>query len=1015
MSELMRGIPFENIITWSLDEYKKMGSVFGIRKDKFYFNKSGKKQKIVLGDEISTIVGPAAGPNSQLAQNIIASYLSGARFMELKTVQKMDGKELQDCIARPCIYAEDECYNCEWSTELTVLMAYEEYIKAYFACIVLAKEFGISDSQDFAYNMSVGYDLEGIKLPKIDNYIENMKDASKTEIFNECKNFLKENISMFSKFTLEDLEKISPNICNSVTLSTLHGCPAEDIEKISYYLLTEKKVNAFIKCNPTLLGYEFARSMLDKMGYDYIAFDDHHFNNDLQYADAIAMFRRLLKVAENEGKAFGLKITNTFPVQVKKGELPSEEMYMAGRSLYLLSLSLASKLSTEFKGQLPMAYSGGADAFNIREIFETGVMPITVATTILKPSGYERFRQLAEETEDLMKDKYEGIDYEKLAKVVANIPNERRNHKLYREKAGNRKTDSELPLFDCYKAPCKDGGCPIEQQIPEYLKLVADKNYDKAIEVIANDNTAPTILGVLCAHHCQDRCTRVDYEKTLQIRDMKLIAADNAQDKFISNIKKVDLKTQNKVAVIGAGPVGIAVASYLRRNGVAVTVFEKLSKPYGIVSHIIPEFRISNEQIERDYQMAVNQGVEFRFNTEVKDSYENLQKEYKYVVVCTGAWEKGLSPVKEGADKIIDALEFLGEYKNSGKVAKAGKKIAVVGAGDVAMDCVRVASRLEGVEKAVLVYRRTEAYMPAAQEEVDHIKKEGIEIMELTAPVSFDGKTFRCEKMTLGDFDESGRKSVVGTGEILDLDFDTVVGATGARVDVSAFAQNKLSVDKKGYAVLSATNETSKKDVYVAGDCKSGPSTIVKGMGDAKKIALDIMSKENIKADFVKFDIVEDENELYKRRAILVLPQVGGKEGERCLKCDQICEICVQVCPNRANVMVEVDGYELDHQIVHIDGMCNECGNCEVFCPHAGRPYKDKFTVFWTLYDFEESTNEGFYKKPDGTYLFRVGKDVVEYKKGGDNIPKQYINMLEQLEEKYPYYVIENIVERPFV
>ena len=177
MSELMRGIPFENIITWSLDEYKKMGSVFGIRKDKFYFNKSGMKQRIVLGDEISTIVGPAAGPNSQLAQNIVASYLAGARFMELKTVQKMDGKELQDCIARPCIYAEDECYNCEWSTELTVQMAFEEYIKGYFACIVLAKEFGISDSQDFAYNMSVGYDLEGIKLPKIDNYIENMKDA----------------------------------------------------------------------------------------------------------------------------------------------------------------------------------------------------------------------------------------------------------------------------------------------------------------------------------------------------------------------------------------------------------------------------------------------------------------------------------------------------------------------------------------------------------------------------------------------------------------------------------------------------------------------------------------------------------------------------------------------------------------------------------------------------------------------------------------------------------------------
>ena len=1015
MSELMRGIPFENLITWSLDEYKNSGSVFGVRKDKFYFNKSGKKQRIVLGDNLSSVVGPAAGPNSQLAQNIVASYLAGARFMELKTVQKMDGKELQDCIARPCIYAEDECYNCEWSTELTVPMAEEEYIKGYFACIVLAKEFGISNEQDFAYNMSVGYDLEGIKTPKIDTYIETMKDASNTQIFKECKEYIKNNISMFKNFTIEDLEKISPNVCKSITLSTLHGCPASEIEKIAHYLLTEKKVNVFIKCNPTLLGYEFARNTLDSMGYDYIAFDDHHFKNDLQYADAVAMFKRLMATAKEIGKAFGLKITNTFPVQVKKGELPSEEMYMAGRSLYLLSLSLARKISDEFEGQLPLSYSGGADAFNIKEIFETGIMPITVATTILKPGGYERFKQLAEETESLLKDSYEKIDYKKLDEVVDNIPNYRRNHKLYREKAGNRKTNSDLPLFDCFKAPCKDGGCHIEQQIPEYLKLVADKNYDKAIEVIANDNTAPTILGTLCAHHCQDHCTRVDYEKTIQIREMKLIAADNAQDKFIKNIKKSELKSQNKVAVIGAGPVGIAAATYLRRNGVEVVVFEKLDKPYGIVQHIIPGFRISDEQIQKDYQIAVNQGVEFRFNTEVKDSYENLQKEYKYVIVATGAWEKGSSPVKEGSDKIIDALEFLGEYKKTGKVSKAGKKIAVVGAGDVAMDCVRVASKLEGVEKAVLVYRRTEAYMPAAQEEVDHIKKEGIQIMELTAPVSFDGKVLRCEKNTLGDFDESGRKSVVGTGEFLDLDFDTVVGATGAKVDVSAFAKNGLSVDKKGYAVLNENMESTMKNVYVVGDCKKGPSTIVKGMGDAKKIALDILAKESLAADFVKYEVLEDENKLYERRALLVLPKQKEQEGQRCLKCDQICEVCVQVCPNRANVMVEVDGFETKHQIIHIDGMCNECGNCGVFCPHAGRPYKDKFTVFWTKFDFEESTNEGFYKQADGTYLFRVGKDIVTYTKGSNNVPELYIKMMEQIEEKYKYYVIENIVERPFV
>ena len=1010
MSEFMRGIPFENIITWSLDEYKNCKSVFGIRKDKFYFNKSGKKQKIVLGDTISTVVGPAAGPNSQLAQNIVASYLAGARFIELKTVQIMDGKELQACIARPCINAEDECYNCEWSTELTVPQAFDEYIKAYFATIVLAKEFGISDEQDFAYNMSVGYTLEGIQSEKIDKYIEGMKDASSTAIFKECKEYLKNNIDQFENFTLQDLEKISPNVCKSITLSTLHGCPAEDIEKISSYLLKEKKVNVFIKCNPTLLGYEFARNILDKMGYDYISFTDHHFNNDLQYSDAISMFKRLLEIAKNEGKAFGLKITNTFPVKVERGELPSEEMYMAGRSLYLLSLSLASKLSNEFKGQLPLSYSGGADAFNIREMFETGIMPITVATTILKPGGYERFAQLAKETEDLMKESYDGIDYEKLAEVVKNIPEHRRNHKLYREKVASRKTDSALQLFDCFKAPCKDGGCPIEQQIPEYLKLVADKDYDKAIEVIANDNTAPTILGKLCAHHCQDHCTRVDYEKTLQIREIKLVAADNAQDKFISQIKKSEIKTANKVAVIGAGPVGIAAASYLRRNGVEVTVFEKLSKPYGIVSHIIPAFRISDEEIQRDYQIAVNQGVEFKFNTEIKDSYKDLQKEYKYVIVATGAWEKGMSPVNKGQEKVIDALDFLWQYKNEDKV-NVGSKVAVIGAGDVAMDCVRVASKLQNVEKAVLVYRRTEAYMPAAQEEVDHIKKEGIEIMELTAPVEFDGKTLKCEKMKLGGFDESGRRACLGTGEFVELDFDTVIGATGATVDKNAFASNNLDLDKKGYAVLNTNCETSQKDVYVIGDCKKGPSTIVKGMGDAKKTALDILAKENIKPDFKKYDIIEDENELYKRRAILVLPKQDGSEGERCLKCDQICEICVQVCPNRANIMLQVDGYDMKHQIIHIDGMCNECGNCGVFCPHSGRPYKDKFTVFWTKLDFEESTNVGFFRQEDGTYLFRLeNQDIVTYKKGDKNIPDLYVNMLNQIEEKYGYYVIDGII-----
>ncbi|MDU5824677.1 putative selenate reductase subunit YgfK [Anaerococcus vaginalis] len=1003
MSEFMRPIPFKDLMEWALEEYKNEASIFGIKKEKFYKNESGKMLKTVFGDEISSAVGPAAGPQSQLAQNIIASYLAGARFIELKTVQKLDGEDIQKAVAKPCINSEDECYNCEWSTELTVKEAYNEYVKAYFAIIALAKELNLSDKKDFAYNMSVGYDLEGIKSEKIDTYIENLRNAKDTDVFKECKKYLEENIDKFSNFNKDDLEKISTNICDSITLSTLHGCPAEEIEKIASYLIDDKKISTFIKCNPTMLGYEYARKTLDDMGFDYISFTDYHFKNDLQYEDAVVMIERLLKLAKENNLAFGVKLTNTFPVDVKRNELPAEEMYMSGRSLLPLTVSMAAMLSEKFDGKLPISYSGGADARNIREIFKALGQPITVATTILKPGGYLRFNQLAKETEDLLSGELHDVDVEKTIKLRDNTISEWVNNKLYREKVGSRKTNSTLPLTDCYKAPCKDGGCPIEQQIPEYLKLVANGEYDKAIEVIAMDNTAPTILGQLCAHHCQAHCTRVDYEKSLQIRDMKLIAANEAQENYLKNIKETKIKSDKKVLVIGAGPAGVAVASYLRRNGIDVTVREKLSKPYGIVSHVIPKFRISDEQIERDYQIAVKQGVKFVFDSEVKESYEELKKDYDYIIAATGAWEKGRSPVKEGSENVIDALDFLWDVRMNGK-ANVGKKVAVVGAGDVAMDCTRTAARLDGVESVALVYRRTEAYMPATQEEVNEVKEEGHKIYELVAPYSYDGKVLKCEKMKLGEFDESGRRSINSTGEKLDLEFDTVIGATGARVDTSAFKENNINLDDWGNVKTTENYETNIDNVYVIGDCRAGASTIVKAMGEAKAVCLDILAKENLENDFEKFEVKEQNKIIFEKRGRLQEKIQGKNEGYRCLKCNQICEMCTEVCPNRANVAIKVDGFNNLHQIIHLDGMCNECGNCGFYCPHAGRPYKDKLTVFWTKEDFDDSTNTGFLK--DGNkYLVRLENGKVIETENLDDLSENMQKLIKAIEENYAYYI----------
>ena len=171
MSERMIPIPFDQLMNWLATELQREGTAFGVHRPYW----AGEKKLPIFGGEwIETPFGPAAGPNTQLAQNIIASYFAGARFFELKTVQKMDGADLAACVNRPCILAEDECYNCEWSTELYVPEAYEEYVKAWFALKILAKVYGLGDPNGFVFNMSVGYDLAGIQGEKVNKFITEM-------------------------------------------------------------------------------------------------------------------------------------------------------------------------------------------------------------------------------------------------------------------------------------------------------------------------------------------------------------------------------------------------------------------------------------------------------------------------------------------------------------------------------------------------------------------------------------------------------------------------------------------------------------------------------------------------------------------------------------------------------------------------------------------------------------------------------------------------------------------------
>lgn len=950
MSEIMRPMSIGHLMHWIMSEYEQKKSIFGI--EKIVKHENGQALPI-YEEKIESPFGPAAGPNSQLAQNIVAAYVAGSRFFELKTVQVMDGADLAACISRPCIIAGDECYNCEWSTELYVPQAFAEYVKAWVACKLIAKEYNLGDPDAFVFNMSVGYDLEGIKSPKVDKYINDMIEAKDTEVFKECINWALEHVNEFKNVDEEYIRSISSNVSNSITESTLHGCPPAEIERIATYLITEKHLNTFIKCNPTLLGYEYARKRLDGLGFDYIAFDDHHFVEDLQWADAVPMLHRLYDLCQEKGLEFGVKITNTFPVDVTRNELPSNEMYMAGRALFPLSIHVARLLTDEFHGKLRISYSGGATIENIKELFDAGIWPITMATNILKPGGYQRMSQIADELMECGSERFSGVNVAALAAIDDGVEAKA----MYRKPVKplpERHVDKKLPLFDCFNAPCRNG-CPIEQDIPAYLQAMVDGDAKKALEIILERNPLPFITGTICPHHCGDKCMRNYYEDTLHIRETKLAAASQAYNEILPALKAEGSVAGKKVAIIGGGPAGLAAATFLSRAGVAVTVFERKEQLGGVVRNVIPEFRITADSIDKDVELCKAYGAEFKLGAEVTSVKALKAEGYTDVIVSIGAWKPGRSPLAYG--EVTDALEFLMEAKKNGAAMNIGKDVVVLGGGNTAMDVARAAKRIPGVENVRLIYRRTKRYMPADEEELQLAIEDGVEFLELLAPVGAENGKLKCSVMELGAPDASGRRSPVDTGRTEEYPADTIIAAIGETIDTSLYAELGVEMDAKGRPVVDANMMTTEAGVYAVGDSRRGPATVVEAIADSAKaaaaiagISYDKYAEENVAAD----------EKLYTAKKGVQSRDTSKTPDDRCLGCPTVCEVCTDVCPNRANVAIHVPG-KCKAQIIHVDGMCNECGNCEVFCPYkGGRPYKDKFTLYWTEEDFLDSTNEGF-------------------------------------------------------
>lgn len=354
------------------------------------------------GERAATPVGPAAGPQSQLAQNLVLAYLAGGRVMELKTVQINDTLK----IPRPCIDATNVGFNVEWSQELRLPQSLAEYAKGWVLLHALRRAdlgLGLSGpSGDFLFDMSVGYDLKGIQSAPVQAFLDGMLDARKP-------------IDALFEAWPKDLaswrperEAVPNRISHCITLSTFHGCPADEIERICEHLLVNVGVHVVVKMNPTLLGYEGVCGILhDKLGYTEIRPHQESFANDLQWEQALGLVKRLKALAAQRGLTLGAKFSNTLVVENHKSFFPATEkvMYLSGTPLHALTFELCRRFREAFGEPLPISFSAGVDSRNFADCVAAGMVPITTCTDLLKPGGYGRLPRYLEALATRMREK----------------------------------------------------------------------------------------------------------------------------------------------------------------------------------------------------------------------------------------------------------------------------------------------------------------------------------------------------------------------------------------------------------------------------------------------------------------------------------------------------------------------------------------------------------------------------------------------------------------------------------
>jgi heterodisulfide reductase subunit A len=485
-------------------------------------------------------------------------------------------------------------------------------------------------------------------------------------------------------------------------------------------------------------------------------------------------------------------------------------------------------------------------------------------------------------------------------------------------------------------------GCPIHQNAHGYISLISKGKYQEAVDLIVKDNPLPGICGRACAHPCEEVCDRGNLDEPISISYLKRFAMDQVGD---YQLQRPEKERSEKVAIIGAGPSGLACAYDLRKNGYQVKIFEALPTAGGMLTVGIPEYRLPREHLKFEIGKIEDIGVDIQLNTKVGTDIklEDLEKDYDAVYVATGAHsERKIGVPGEDLKGVLSGIKFLRDVRLGNKI-DLGENIMVVGGGDSAIDAARTAKRL-GAKTVTMVYRRSRKEMPAEFYEIEEALNEGISINFLTNPFEIKGngkvEQVTLQQMELGTPDESGRRRPIAIeGSQYDIPCDNIIITIGQRPEIGEI---KLKTKEwGGVEVDQVTLQTSRKKVFAGGDCVVGPDTIVGAMALGKtaaesihrmfnkldmfegregegaylsKIKVDLNGRKKAPRELVP-TIPLEERDGFKEVNLGFTEEQAMREAERCLHCSLCCDchLCETVCQPDA-----ID-YEMEDELISIN------------------------------------------------------------------------------------------------